>query len=931
MQKAYWFDQINVTGAWRQLGLNISDPQRQLSDVVIAVTDSGSLVDHGDLIGSFWNNPDEIDGDLTDNDGNTYIDDFYGASFSAPSCSITNNTTRCGIGRNTSSWNGIIDRVLHGTKIAGIIGAEPNNDFGLAGMAPNLRQMILKVTDETFGIGDATFPFSDIVRAVDYAYGKGARIFSMSFGPNAKTGMTAASKPGLDAASSAYQTLFTKYDSALFVAAAGNEWTNLDTIRAKNYSYPPCTVGTPNVICVGATTVNDTIFYTFQMNQDIGTNWGPNTVDMSAPGMDIYTTDSPFNGNFSTVSGTSYSTPMVAAAAGLVLSALGGQTRATPQTPALIKNILVTNGDNLQSLQGYFRSGRRLNVGNAVAAALVLARTNRTSVQLSRRFGNPLATGLSFQGWEYTWWKGAYADGRFDSSDASYTFADFHVRNQPTSSFSNLRYGSGYKLMATAWARIDTAGFYSIQFRSTNLSPKNWQLTVGENPLVWTLTDNTLGTVDLIFPEAGYYNMTLWMYPDNSTSTINFLWQTPGNASVWWNPPLNWVIQDTADTGRYYDPNLTPKPALWHVVWNETDSWTNFSSPDSKAYFALNKDPGLYRTMQTTVSDFFFPSGNDLKNALYGINGMPSNSQTVLYGYARANLRPTNYTTAMSFRLQGPNTRLYINDQVVFDFQSNSSNMIVTPCVTLQSNVPHEIYYYFAARINATNPVALTWAQCNGTTAFGGNSGVYTSMNTSLATSYFWIPTSISNLPRGFRCDAWAANYTRLGTTLPYGTPSNLTWMYPRDCPDAYKSGSECRMQTKLKDLFPDVTWPLWNIRCFTYYAGSITNGTTGAAIPNGVIFQHLAGARVFNQAIDGSRYNCAPYNTRFPSGQNQPYQLYVIEWVAQSPQWNTAAAQTIFDGVTDSNGNSYILTTNSTAMILPVAALGNFNPLAVV
>ncbi|GLI60426.1 hypothetical protein VaNZ11_002579 [Volvox africanus] len=932
LQTAYWFNKINVTGAWRLLGINTSDPQRQLSDVVIAVTDSGALVNHGDLIGSFWNNPDEIDDDLADNDNNTFIDDFYGAAFAAPLCSSLTNISRCGIGRNTSFWNGITDRVLHGTKIAGIIGAHPNNNFGLAGMAPNLRQMILKVTDESLGIVDPSYTFSDVIRAVDYAYGKGARIFSMSFGPNAKS-LSDSNKDSWDKASAAYKSLFTKYNRAVFVAAAGNEWTNLDIIRARNFSYPPCTVGTPNVICVGGTTNNDTIFYAFVKNQDVGTNFGPNTVDMSAPGMSIYTTDSPYNGNFTVVSGTSYSTPMVAAAAGLVLAALGGQTRATPQTPALIKNLLVTSGDSLQSLQGFFRSGRRLNVGNAVAAALVLASTNRTVVQLARRFDGQLTanvtTNLAFQGWEYTWWKGTYTDGRFDSSDMNYTFEDFHIRSQPSSNFNILRYTTGYRLMATAMARIDSPGFYSIQYRASNLSQSRWQLTVGENPLVWTQSDNNSGTVDLIFPEAGFYNMTLWMYPDSPTSTLNFLWQMPGSPSSWTNPPLCWVINDVGSTSRYYDPNLTPKPALWHVVWNESDSGAIFNA-ENKGFFAQNKDPWLYRTMQTTVPDFSFATGMDLRNALYGTGGAPSNGQTVVYGYARANLRPRSYSTGMSFRLQGAHMRLYINDQMIFDFQNSSFIMIVTPCVTLQNNVSHELYLYFAARTDSYNPVGLTWASCNSTTVPTGTSGAYSSMSGSLATNYFWTPSSITNLPRGFRCDAWAGSYsaTSLGTTPPYGTPSNLTWMYPRDCPAAYRNTTtnECRMQTKLKDLFPSISWPLWHIRCFTYYAGSITNGITGASVLSGVIYQHLAGVRVYYQPGDNvNQTNYAPYNTRFPSGT---YQLYVIEWVAQSPQWNTAAAQTILDGGLDPNNN--ILTTNSTTMILPAATLASFTSAAI-
>lgn len=70
-----------------------------------------------------------------------------------------------------------------------------------------------------------------------------------------------------------------------------------------------------------------------------------------------------------------------------------------------------------------------------------------------------------------------------------------------------------------------------------------------------------------------------------------------------------------------------------------------------------------------------------------------------MYGYARANLRPAVYPKAVAFRLQGPSTRLYINGQLLFDFQSESQLMVVTPCVQLQNSVDHEIYLYFATRV----------------------------------------------------------------------------------------------------------------------------------------------------------------------------------------------------------------------------------------
>lgn len=57
-----------------------------------------------------------------------------------------------------------------------------------------------------------------------------------------------------------------------------------------------------NVLCVGGTTSNDTIFYAVVMNWEVGTNWGPNTIDMSAPAMDIYTTNLPSSENDSFMS-----------------------------------------------------------------------------------------------------------------------------------------------------------------------------------------------------------------------------------------------------------------------------------------------------------------------------------------------------------------------------------------------------------------------------------------------------------------------------------------------------------------------------------------------------------------------------------------------------------------------------------------------------
>ncbi|KAG2430743.1 hypothetical protein HYH02_013582 [Chlamydomonas schloesseri] len=925
LSSTWWFDRINVTGAWRLLGVNSTDPQQKTSDVVIGVTDSGAFVLHPDLIGSFWENPGEIDGDLRDNDNNTFVDDVYGACFANTVCSPTSlnsNLSRCGIGRDTYAWNGVTDYNSHGTKIAGVIGARPNNGIGLAGVAPNLRQMILKVVDDNY----FQYAYSDVVRAIDYGYAKGARIFSMSFGQDARTSATPTAKPSLDAAATAYRNLFTKYSNALFVAAAGNEWTSLEGWRSGNYTYSPCMVATDNTLCVGGTNVNDTIFYVFAMNQQAGTNFGLTSVDMGAPAHGIYTTDITFRGNYSSPSGTSFATPMVAAVAGLVLSALGGTGRATPQTPLQIKNILMSSGDLLPSLTNQFKSARRLNAANAVAAALTLARTNRTTVARELNGTTPAAVGAftAMQAWEYIWYSGKYTDGAFDNFDPTFRFLDYYVRLSSNMQIGGMRYGGNTKLLVTSHMRVETPGMYGLQVIQSGITNNLWQMSIGENIMYFRWANATTGYVDLFFPDPGFYNITIWMYPDFSTN-LDFKWQTPTDPN-YLNRNWFWILSFDPPSAPVNDPNVADKPALWHVAWNEDkqfDTWIY-----QLGYFIANKNIRLYRDWQTTVPDFNFATGADLQAGLYGSGNvtMLNPANYVVYGYARTNLAPRNYSQGVAFRLRGPHTRLYINGQLVYDFQSTSVLQTNTPCVTLASGQPHEIYFYFAAMLNSTAPVGIQWANCTSPNQPVVTSTNYVSFSSALATKFFYNPNpnTVASLPRGFRCDAWAGNgsINRVAANNPpFGTPPNLTWMYPRDCPAGLKAGSECRMGTIMRDLFPNITWNIWSIRCWTYWSGSFKNGLSRAFNLPGVHYQTLAGARTYEMLGDGLNFNnYAPIRTRFASNV---YQLLVLDWVALGPLWNRVAAQIVWDGNVAGNATDVdsFLTTDSGRMILPPSA----------
>jgi subtilisin family serine protease len=92
------------------------------SDVVVGVIDTGVDYNHVDLNANMWRNHGEILGNGIDDDGNGYIDDYYGIN------AITNSGDP-------------MDDNRHGTHVAGIIGAVGNNGIGVAGACWPVRLM----------------------------------------------------------------------------------------------------------------------------------------------------------------------------------------------------------------------------------------------------------------------------------------------------------------------------------------------------------------------------------------------------------------------------------------------------------------------------------------------------------------------------------------------------------------------------------------------------------------------------------------------------------------------------------------------------------------------------------------------------------------------------------------------------------------------
>jgi serine protease len=245
------------------------------TDVVIAVIDTGGT-SHPDMVGRFVQGYDFFadDGDPTDE----------GDGYSPGQCPGIS-------GGGSSSW--------HGTKVAGIIGANVNNALGIGGI--NQLSFIQHIRI----LGQCGGTTSDEIRAIRWAAGlpvdgvplnsTPARVLNLSLG-----GEGPCSPSEQDAINAAVAT------GAIVVVAAGNGGNDLigDDLDVVTNSPANC----DNVITVTATTESG--------QRASFSNYG-SKVTIAAPGVAIRTTT--VNG-YSYSSGTSFSTPILSGIISLMLS-----------------------------------------------------------------------------------------------------------------------------------------------------------------------------------------------------------------------------------------------------------------------------------------------------------------------------------------------------------------------------------------------------------------------------------------------------------------------------------------------------------------------------------------------------------------------------------------------------------------------------------
>ncbi len=178
----------------------------------------------------------------------------------------------------------------HGTHVSGIIAANTNNGIGVAGVAPRVSLMPIRVE-----CGGSIYVSTE-VNALHYAADNGARVISISLGGNTSS---LSEKNAIN---------YALNKGSLVVAAAGNEY-----LEGNPLSYP---ASYPGVLAVAATTAGDTHSSYSQEHP---------YVSIAAPGGDgggaTQMVRSIYKGSsYIYMAGTSQATPHVSGLAGLVLS-----------------------------------------------------------------------------------------------------------------------------------------------------------------------------------------------------------------------------------------------------------------------------------------------------------------------------------------------------------------------------------------------------------------------------------------------------------------------------------------------------------------------------------------------------------------------------------------------------------------------------------
>ena len=264
---------------------------------------------------------------------------------------ITGDDEKIEMNRLYGNGNVTNGALMHGSHLAGIVGADRTNGTGMQGIADNVRIMMVRTSAE----GDEYD--KDIATGIRYAVDNGAKVINMSFGKSLSP-----DKKMIDDA-----VKYALAKDVLLVQAAGNSKRNIDAFdNFPNPKYLSTDSLAPNWITVGA---SDTSGMVAEFS-----NYGAKVVNLFAPGVAIYSTV-PGGNKYMSWDGTSMAAPVVSGVAALIRSYFP-QLQAADVKKIMEQTVTVPSGETLQpgtrekvSMRKLCTSGGIVNSLNAVRLA----------------------------------------------------------------------------------------------------------------------------------------------------------------------------------------------------------------------------------------------------------------------------------------------------------------------------------------------------------------------------------------------------------------------------------------------------------------------------------------------------------------------------------------------------------------------------------
>jgi len=298
----------DVPYAWQHLEDN-GVPPGGMTDVVVAVIDTGVDYNHEDLIANMWVNGGEIPDNGVDDDNNGFIDDIHG-------CNVVSN--------EISHSGDPIDLNGHGTHVSGIIASTAFNGSGGVGVAYNVRIMAVRSAQYS-----GTLTSTDIAEGIMYAIDNGAEVINMSFGGTGRSQIVE-------------DTLSIAFSQAVLVASAGNAHVPTE-VSPNEPSKPYYPAALPWVLGVMASDINGrlTSFTNYDTCPQTNIEY-----EVAAPGAHIFSTLP--DGQYAKWSGTSMAAPVISGIAALtrsffnerevysnrfIMGQIAGSVDSVPRTP----------------------------------------------------------------------------------------------------------------------------------------------------------------------------------------------------------------------------------------------------------------------------------------------------------------------------------------------------------------------------------------------------------------------------------------------------------------------------------------------------------------------------------------------------------------------------------------------------------------------